>query len=100
MRKAPFHKERAFFSSLFEISDYSLLSYCFNSNLFAIAIRFLQTCRRILPHDSVSLSLAHDVRFVFLHSLFQHFAFRIKFNADTVRNWARCAGDLQKNPVL
>jgi hypothetical protein len=33
-------------------------SYSFNCNLFAIRIRFLQTCRRILPHDSVSLSLA------------------------------------------
>ena len=55
--KRPFaRKER--FLSLLEISDYSLLSNSFDEDLFAICIRFLQTSSRILPHDSVSLSLA------------------------------------------
>lgn len=34
------------------------LFHCFDEDLFAICIRFLQACSRILPHDSVSLRLA------------------------------------------
>lgn len=41
VKKTPFRKERAFFLSLLEITDYSLLSYSFDSNLFAVSISIL-----------------------------------------------------------